>query len=80
MHVTVEKEIEEVKSSVATVEDLLAKCHALLDELEEFRTFLVERKKEHTVELRQFRSSVQSELKSLEKVRSSAFVQSRSYN
>ena len=68
MHVDVEEGTPKVKSSVATVEDLLARCHALLNELEEFRTFLAERKKEHTVELRQFRSSVQSELKSLEKV------------
>lgn len=68
MHVTAKEDKEEVTPAVATVEDLLARCHVLLNELEEFRTFLAERKKEHTVELRQFRSSVQSELKSLEKV------------
>jgi len=50
------------------VEDLVQKCHGLLKELEDFRTFLVQRKKEHTVEIRQFRNSVQSELKSLAKV------------
>ena len=50
------------------VEDLLRNCHNLLHELEEFRTFLTQHKKEHTVEIRQFRNSVQSELKSLEKV------------
>jgi len=52
------------------VEDLLRNCHVLLNELEAFRSFLVQRKKEHTVEIRQFRNSIQSELKSLEKVRS----------
>lgn len=57
------------QSDTVRVEDLLRKCHALLNELEAFRTFLVQRKKEHTVEIRQFRNSVQSELKSLEKVR-----------
>ena len=51
-----------------TVDELLDKCHALLNELEQFRVFLVERKKEHTIEIRQFRNSVVSELKSLERV------------
>ena len=65
MHISVEEDTEKEKPFV---ENLLAKCHTLLNELEEFRTFLAERNKEHTVELRQFRSSVLSELKSLEKV------------
>ena len=55
-------------SPVTSVDTLLAKCHELLGELEDFRKFLVEQKKEHTVELRQFRNSVTSELKSLERV------------
>lgn len=50
------------------VEDLLERCHDLLKELEEFKAFLVEQKKENAVELRQFCNSVASELKSLEKV------------
>ena len=50
------------------VEDLLKRCRDLLRELEEFKTFLVEQKKENAVELRQFYNSVASELKSLEKV------------
>lgn len=50
------------------VEDLLQKCHDLLNELEGFKTFLQEQKKENAVELRQFCNSVASELKSLEKV------------
>ena len=55
----------------ANVDDLLIQCHRLLKELELFQEFLVERKREHTVELRQFRSSIISELKSLQRVRRS---------
>ena len=67
----VETSNDEVQSSssAARVDDLLARCHNLLNELEQFQTYLVERKKEHTVELRHFRNSVLSELKSLERVR-----------
>lgn len=61
------------QNDTVRVEDLLRNCHALLTELEAFRTFLVQRKNEQTVEIRQFRNSVQSELKSLEKVRSLTF-------
>ena len=50
------------------VQDLLQKCHSLLSELEQFRTFLAERQKEHSIEIRQFHGSVQSELRSLVKV------------
>lgn len=50
------------------VEDLLKRCHDLLNELEGFKTFLQEQKKEHAVELRQFCNSVASELESLKKV------------
>lgn len=52
-------------------EDLLKKCHNLLDELQEFRSFLAEQNREKEVDIRQFQNSVQSELKSLEKVRKS---------
>ena len=55
-------------SPAVSVDGLLAQCHDLLKELEQFQAFLVERKKEHTVELRQFRNSVTSELRSLERV------------
>ena len=51
------------------ISDLLQKCHALLDELNQFCAFLVDRKKEHAVEIKPFRNSVLSELRSLEKVR-----------
>ena len=50
---------------------LLKRCRILLSELEAFRTFLTERRKEHAVEIRPFYSSILSELKSLEKVHSS---------
>ena len=55
--------------SATKVDDLLIQCHCLLKELELFQEFLVERKREHTVELRQFHSSIVSELKSLQRVR-----------
>lgn len=50
------------------VEDLLKRCHDLLSELDQFRTFLVESKKLNAVEIRQFHNSVLAELKSLERV------------
>ncbi|MCJ1357072.1 MAG: hypothetical protein MMC33_007068 [Icmadophila ericetorum] len=68
MHDNIGEDEEQIRSSPVTVEDLLARCHALLHELSEFRQHLIEHKKEHTVELRQFRNSVTSELKSLEKL------------
>ena len=55
-------------SLAVSVDLFLEQCHGLLHELEEFQDFLVEQKKEHTVELRQFRNSINSELKSLQKV------------
>lgn len=61
--------IHPVQTDTVRVEDLLHNCHALLNELEAFQTFLAQHRKEHTVEIRQFRNSVQSELKSLGKVR-----------
>ena len=61
---------DEVETQIPAIsaDTLLTKCHELLDELEQFQAFLVQEKKEHTVQLRQFRNSVISELKSLEKV------------
>ena len=50
------------------VEDLLKRCHDLLNELDQFRAFLAESKKQNAVEIRQFHNSVLSELKSLERV------------
>lgn len=53
---------------IVIAEELLAQCHQLLSELEEFRLFLTERRKEQIVDIRQFHNSVRSELKSLERV------------
>ena len=58
----------ESQTPVTSADALLTKCHELLDELEKFQAFLLQEKKENTVQLRQFRNSVISELKSLEKV------------
>ena len=54
----------------ALAEDLLARCRTLLNELEDFGTFVLEQKLEHepAVEIRKFQTSVATELKSLEKV------------
>lgn len=51
-------------------EDLLSKCHTLLRELEEFRNFVVKQElvQEPAVEIRKFRTSVATELKTLQKV------------
>ncbi|KAI9759006.1 MAG: hypothetical protein M4579_002669 [Chaenotheca gracillima] len=54
--------------NVPATEELLGRCKALIEELDEYRAFLAERKKQHTVELRQLRNSLISELKSLEKL------------
>lgn len=54
-----------------TVEHLLQRCHSLLHELEAFQNFLGQQKHDHAVEIRQFQSSVHSELKALQKVISS---------
>jgi len=51
------------------VEDLLKRCHDLLRELDQFRTFLVKSQKSKVVEIRQFHNSVLAEFKSLERVR-----------
>ena len=50
------------------VEDLLTRCHDLLNELDQFRTYVAENKKQKVVEIRPFQNSVSSELKSLERV------------
>ena len=55
-------------AATVTVGDLLDKCRDLLSELEQFREYLAERNTEQTVELRPFRNSIQSELRSLERV------------
>lgn len=49
-------------------EDLVKRCHELLNELEAFQKYLQGSKQEETVELKPFRNSVAAELKSLERV------------
>ena len=51
-------------------EDLLSKCSTLLRELEEFRNFVLKQElvQEPAVEIRKFRTSVATELKTLQKV------------
>jgi hypothetical protein len=48
--------------------DLLQRSRTLIAELDEFRTYLKNQKKDKGVELRHFGSCLQSEFKSLEKV------------
>jgi hypothetical protein len=48
---------------------LFSKCQNLLSELQQFQDFLASHKRQGAVELRQFKSSINSELKSLEKLR-----------
>ena len=55
-------------------EDLLKRCHLLLSELEDFKSYLIKESKENAVELKPFRNSVISEIKSLEKVGSAIFL------
>lgn len=49
-------------------DDLVRRCHELLNELEAFGNYLKECKQEHAVELKPFRNSIAAELKSLERV------------
>lgn len=53
--------------------DLLGRCEALLGEVETFQQFLVEQKRENTVEIRHFKSNLKAECKSLEKVRYTSY-------
>ncbi len=50
----------------------LQRCRNLVDELEQFQIYLEQNKKEHKLELRSFRNNVKSEMKLLEKVRSTS--------
>ncbi|KAL8989562.1 MAG: hypothetical protein Q9177_001574 [Variospora cf. flavescens] len=52
--------------------DLVRRCHKLLNELGAFQQYLIERKREHTVELKPFHHSISAEGKSLEKLRSAS--------
>ena len=50
------------------IDDLLTKCHALVAEIQQFRDYLTEHRKEKAVEMRHFQNSIVSEQKSIEKV------------
>ncbi len=60
--------------AVPSAQDLLDRCNELLKELDQFRDYLRTRSKQNTAEVRHFRNTVLSELKSLEKVRLSCSV------
>ena len=59
---------DQANEAAALASDLVQRCSELLSDLTRFQQFLASHKKQHTVELRQFKSNVQSELKSLEKI------------
>lgn len=67
---------EAFSHGTALAHDLLCRCRSLLGELERFNDFLKDAKSEvarnpdeYGVDIKHFRGSVQTELKSLEKVR-----------
>ncbi|KAI9837265.1 MAG: hypothetical protein M1819_000339 [Sarea resinae] len=55
-------------TATPSAEGLLQECKTLVSELKEFHALLKERKQEGRVELRQFQSSVLSEMRALEKL------------
>lgn len=59
-----------------TIESLLAKCQNLLDEIQQFRDYLGQHRKDKEVDVRHFQNAILSEQKSLEKVYISTFDQS----
>ncbi|KAL8816177.1 MAG: hypothetical protein Q9191_008373, partial [Dirinaria sp. TL-2023a] len=50
-----------------TIDSLLARCHNLLDEIQQFRDFLAQHRKDKDVDVRHFQNGILSEQKSLEK-------------
>lgn len=48
--------------------DMQAKCRLLLEELEQFQTYLKEQKRERNVEIRTFKGGLQAEMKLIDKV------------
>ncbi|KAI9788277.1 MAG: hypothetical protein M1835_002359 [Candelina submexicana] len=57
-----------LRTAVPSAQELLNRCNRLLRELDQFRDYLKLRSKQNTVEVRHFRNTVLSELKSLEKL------------
>jgi hypothetical protein len=62
------KDLNVEDTGIRLREDLLQQCQVLLSELEEFQQYLVKQKKDISVELRHFKNSVITEVRSLEKV------------
>jgi hypothetical protein len=62
------KDLNVEDTGIRLREDLLQQCQVLLSELEEFQQHLVKQKKDIGVELRHFKNSVITEVRSLEKV------------
>lgn len=48
--------------------DMQRRCRLLLDELEQFQAYLKKQNRENDIELRTFKSDVQSEMKFIDKV------------
>jgi hypothetical protein len=67
-----EKLVRSMNISVMTPDDILLRCHALLEELQKFAAYC--EKKKHQTEYRQkvdythFRADIQHEIKQMEKV------------
>ncbi|KAL8763700.1 MAG: hypothetical protein Q9184_000595 [Pyrenodesmia sp. 2 TL-2023] len=63
-----QRDVSSVQGAVVA-EDLVNRCHELLNELEAFQKYLQGCKQDETVELKPFRNSVSAELKSLKRLR-----------
>ena len=48
--------------------DMQKRCRLFLDELEQFQAYLKDQKRENQVELRTFKSALQTELRTIDKV------------
>lgn len=59
---------DDTESVPAAALDMQRRCRLLLDELEQFQAYLKKQSKENDVELRTFKSDVQSEMKFIDKV------------
>ena len=59
-----------IEDGTSLAENLLARCEQLLHELQEFRTFVDERKAEHehAVDIKKFQTCVDTEYRSLTRV------------
>ena len=62
------KNATKIESHELTVDILLSKCHILIEEIQQFRVYLAEHKKEKEVDIQRFYNTTLSEQKSIEKV------------